>query len=155
VKVFDRDNTEFRKKPMAKKNKHDARALGEPTAVEAPAVLTSSEPIPQVDIGGLAEEVSSFIAQRDSLSQRLAEEIAATEKKLAELKHTAAMLFPKLEQAQSVETQRKPKAARQIKATKASSQAVNPDLSSRTLSSEAGRSREGEQASAPHEPHLD
>lgn len=42
----------------------------------------------------LLDEVQSFLAAREELAKKLASEIAATEKKLAELKKTAAMLFP-------------------------------------------------------------
>jgi hypothetical protein len=42
----------------------------------------------------LFEEVQAFLSQRAELAQKLADEIAATEKKLAELKKTSAMLFP-------------------------------------------------------------
>ena len=38
--------------------------------------------------------MQSFLAQREELAKKLAEEIAATEQKLAELKKTAAQLFP-------------------------------------------------------------
>ena len=39
-------------------------------------------------------EVESFLSRRDELARKLAEEIEATEKKLAELKKIAASLFP-------------------------------------------------------------
>lgn len=42
----------------------------------------------------LMEEVQFFLAQREELAKKLAEEIAATEQKLADLKKTAAQLFP-------------------------------------------------------------
>ena len=42
----------------------------------------------------LMEEVQLFLTQREELAKKLAEEIAATEQKLADLKKTAAQLFP-------------------------------------------------------------
>lgn len=42
----------------------------------------------------LTGEVQTFLSKRDELAQKLAREIEITEKKLAELKHSAAMLFP-------------------------------------------------------------
>lgn|GEM_PF-4402476 len=42
----------------------------------------------------LMAEVESFLSKRDELARKLALEIEATEKKLAELKKTAASLFP-------------------------------------------------------------
>ncbi len=42
----------------------------------------------------LMKEVQSFLGQRAALAKKLAEEIAALEAKLAELKKTAALLFP-------------------------------------------------------------
>lgn len=46
------------------------------------------------ELGGLAGEVQSFLSRRVELARKLAQEIEATEKKLAELKRTAALLFP-------------------------------------------------------------
>jgi len=42
----------------------------------------------------LLAEVQSFIQRREELARKLAEEIRATEARLAELKRTAAALFP-------------------------------------------------------------
>jgi hypothetical protein len=42
----------------------------------------------------LLAEVQSFLSKREELARKLAEEIAATEAKLAELRKTAASLFP-------------------------------------------------------------
>jgi hypothetical protein len=42
----------------------------------------------------LLAEVQSFIQRRSELAKKLTDEIAATEAKLAELKRTAAALFP-------------------------------------------------------------
>jgi hypothetical protein len=45
-------------------------------------------------LGELAAEVRAFIDRRDELASKLSQEIELTEKKLAELKRTAALLFP-------------------------------------------------------------
>jgi hypothetical protein len=50
-------------------------------------------PSPQ-ELGPLAEEVQSFLDRRGELARKLAAEIEATERKLAELRRTAAALFP-------------------------------------------------------------
>lgn len=49
-------------------------------------------PVEQPD--SLMAEVESFLSKRDELAQKIAAEIEATELKLAELKKTAASLFP-------------------------------------------------------------
>lgn len=43
--------------------------------------------------GSLAEEIQAFLARRDELAQRLVQEIAATEQRLAALRQSAALLF--------------------------------------------------------------
>lgn len=58
-----------------------------PPQTESPAVLDE-----QVD--PLMAEVEAFLSKRDELAQKIAAEIEATEQKLAELKETAASLFP-------------------------------------------------------------
>lgn len=47
-----------------------------------------------VETGTVLEEVQAFLAQRAELARKLALEIEATEKKLAELKQSAALLTP-------------------------------------------------------------
>lgn len=42
----------------------------------------------------LAAEVAAFLTQRTTLAARIAEEIAATESRLAELRRTLSMLMP-------------------------------------------------------------
>jgi hypothetical protein len=54
----------------------------------------------------LVTEVQAFLSKRGELAEKLAREIEATEKKLAELKRTAALLSP----AASVEAARDKKA---------------------------------------------
>ena len=67
---------------------------------------TTSEAVPAPDLSsalllGLAaapatlplhQEIAAFLARREELSRKVAEEIAATEVKLAELRQTAALL---------------------------------------------------------------
>jgi hypothetical protein len=69
----------------------ETAALGEPAQAEA-----SPEPPEQFSTAAdpLLGEVQSFLSKRADLAKKLADEIEATENKLAELKRTAAMLFP-------------------------------------------------------------
>ncbi len=60
------------------------------TLPEAPAV--PGEEVEQVD--PLMAEVESFLSKRDELARKIAAEIETLEQKLAELKETAASLFP-------------------------------------------------------------
>jgi hypothetical protein len=54
-----------------------------------------SPAVGQADQGGtVLEEIQAFLAQRAELARKLTEEIEATEKKLAELRQTAALLMP-------------------------------------------------------------
>ena len=78
-----------KKQPSPSKQKMPSNPTVETPIAAAETVLQAS--IPTSDLVG---EVQSFLRQRTELAQRLAEEIAITEKRLAELKQTAAMLFP-------------------------------------------------------------
>lgn len=49
---------------------------------------------PMAEGNSLLAEVEQFLQQRQELAQKLAAEIAATERKLADLRKTAAALFP-------------------------------------------------------------
>lgn len=60
------------------------------TQPDAPTV--PDEKAEQVD--PLMAEVESFLSKRDELARKIAAEIEALEQKLAELKETAASLFP-------------------------------------------------------------
>jgi hypothetical protein len=71
----------------------------------------------------LLDEVQSFLAVREELAKKLASEIAATEKKLAELKQTAAMLFP---------AAKTPPVAKEKKLKKTKSKPANPSPESAT-----------------------
>ncbi len=63
-------------------------------------------------------EVQSFLAKRAELSQKLAEEIEATEQKLVELKKTAAMLY-----SENTSSPTKDKKSKKVKAKPLSSAA--------------------------------
>lgn len=86
-------------------------------APEVPAVAASVTPEPVRAEANAAEpvdplmaEVESFLSKRDELARRIADEIAATEEKLADLKKTAASLFPEtLSGEESVQKPKKPK----------------------------------------------
>jgi hypothetical protein len=75
-----------KKKPReaAVPQNEEAPVSQEPEA--APPVAEANNP--------LLAEVQSFLSKREELARKLAEEIAATEAKLAELRKTAASLFP-------------------------------------------------------------
>ncbi len=86
---------------MAKKRHRDTQTVNapEPTpiaseAATAPPPPESESPTAAPAAPSLLDEVQSFLAQREELAKKLAEEIAATEQKLVELKKTAAQLFP-------------------------------------------------------------
>jgi hypothetical protein len=57
-------------------------------------VDTGSHDCASDELGSLADEVQSFLSRRAELAQKLTMEIEATENRLAELKRTAALLFP-------------------------------------------------------------
>jgi hypothetical protein len=71
----------------------------------------------------LMAEVETFLSKRDELARKLAEEIEATEKKLAELRKIAASLFP--ENVSSGPTDKK---AKKLK-TKTSNREAKPESS--------------------------
>lgn len=76
------------------KKKHRPSSTVESLTAEA----ASSEPVapvsPEVPATlPLHAEIAAFLARREELSRKVAEEIVATEKKLAELKQTAALLL--------------------------------------------------------------
>lgn len=146
---------------MAKKKQSDSSPAttddaAQPDTIDtAPAVSNS----PADDLGGLAQDVQEFIARREQLAQRLADEIAATEKKLAELKRTAAALFPEKESAPSPAKERKSKGVAAAKPTKRRQEAPpseSPAAAARAAAEEEPAADEGAiQEGAPHEPHLD
>ncbi len=160
---------------MAKKKQTESSPSATESTVEANAPATEAEAAePTQPLGELAKEVQDFIAQREQLAQKLAEEIAATEQKLAELKRTAVMLFPEKESAPAPAAKdRKAKVAAPPKPAKrkaetrtepANVDASEEESTSQTTANEPAGDQptenpEGESASipegAPHEPHLD
>lgn len=75
-------------------------------ATKAPEAAVIASP---ADGTPLLAEVQSFIQRREELSRKLADEIAATEAKLVELKKTAAALFPESASSASATKDKKPK----------------------------------------------
>lgn len=67
-----------------------------PVPSVSPEVQTPVEPAsePESHVDPLMAEVEAFLSKRDELAQKIAGEIEALEQKLAELKETAASLFP-------------------------------------------------------------
>jgi hypothetical protein len=59
---------------------------------------------------GLMEEIQTFMSMRDELAQKLAAEIEETERKLEELRNTAASLFPQAAKSAVEKKAKKPKA---------------------------------------------
>jgi hypothetical protein len=81
---------------MAKRkhSENHAAAAPAPAAVASDVAAHAADELSAERLGELAEEVRAFIDRREELAGKLAQEIALTEKKLAELKRTAALLFP-------------------------------------------------------------
>lgn len=68
---------------------NDAESTADVAIVEA-----ATPDFAAADALGLVAEVQSFLSKRGELAEKLAREIEATEKKLEELKRTAALLLP-------------------------------------------------------------
>ena len=85
---------------MAKKRPHESLDMSSADVTANLAANTEhqfeSQPQlpPDEPANPLMEEVQTFLNLRDELAKKLAVEIEATEQKLAELKKTAASLFP-------------------------------------------------------------
>lgn len=82
-----------------KHREHPLEKTAEPAPADAAITTTEQDPAPSSTSSPdvqepLMEEVQSFFHKRAELARKLADEIEATEQKLAELKRTAAMLFP-------------------------------------------------------------
>ena len=80
----------------------------------------------------LVDEVQAFLRQRQELAQRLAEEIAATEAKLDELRKTAALLAPESSRnspgAKDRKGKKPPRAQKRLE--KSTAGEANPELPS-------------------------
>ena len=80
---------------MSKKKRDAAVPTEESASAEINHAASANPASPDNEVATpLLAEVQSFLSKRDELARKLAEEIAATEAKLAELKRTAASLFP-------------------------------------------------------------
>jgi hypothetical protein len=83
---------------MARKKRRERQPVKPAGASKSSSASTHSEPEMSVHAltqgDPLVDEVQSFVAKRSELAKKVAEEIKTTEKKLAELRKTAAMLSP-------------------------------------------------------------
>jgi hypothetical protein len=107
-----------------------------PKAPEGALVAPSAEGMP------LLAEVQSFIQRREELARKLADEIAATETRLAELKKTAAALFPETSAPVSAPKDKKPKKLVRAKAlpSKAAVSVESADLPAEVIPTNAEQS---------------
>lgn len=148
---------------MGKKKQTESQPLPvEPVAETTPVPETQpSGAAENGQLGELGREVEAFLAQRQQLAQKLADEIAATEQKLAELKRTAAALFPQENLPPAAAKERRPKSAAAAKPAKRKAApeaaAEAPPPSSNTSANEAQPPAEPATTAepAPHEPALD
>lgn len=93
---------------MSKKKHRPSSTVETTTPEAAPLVDPSCPPVTSASAAlPLHEEIAAFLARREELYRKVAEEIASTEKRLAELKHTAALLLA--ERSESSAKDRKPK----------------------------------------------
>jgi len=106
-------------------------------------------------LGELGREVEAFLAQRQQLAQKLAEEIAATEQKLAELKRTAAALFPPESPAPAPAKDRRSKTSTAPKSAKRKANAAGPMETSDEATTGMAAELPASGEATPHEPHLD
>ena len=106
-------------------------------------------------LGELAQEVQAFVVQRDQLAQRLADEIAATELRLAELKRTAASLFPTEQVPRAVPKDRRPKTTSTGRPAKQKAELAEASEPAANASPQSSAEEPGSGTAAPHEPHLD
>jgi hypothetical protein len=67
-----------------------------PAPQASDTVESQETTVPEADVPAdpLMDEIQTFMTLRDELARKLAAEIEATEQKLAELRETAASLFP-------------------------------------------------------------
>lgn len=133
-------------------------AVNPPVLREVQEAADSQETIH--DLGLLADEIQSFLQQRQELADKLAQEIEATERKLAELKRTAAMLFPEDPSSQIPAKDRKAKKSLPTKASKPRSESAathQPTAKGQASDDDHAppETTDGNLAGAPHEPHLD
>ena len=120
---------------MAKKRLRDPETVNasEPTPAADDAAPPPEPPESRAAEGPtLLEEVQSFLAQREELAKKLAEEIAATEQKLADLKKTAAQLFPEAAAAAATKDKKAKKVSKPKPVAREPEPAVEPPPSDPT-----------------------
>ncbi len=94
---------------MAKKRQHDDPEETLTSVTQEMPTPTPTEPPLTDSTTPLMDEIQTFIAMRDELAEKLAAEIEATERRLEELKSTAASLFPQNVKAVDDKKAKKPK----------------------------------------------
>jgi hypothetical protein len=138
---------------MAKRKHSDSVAA--PTAEDVQQ-LTSvlQEPSDATDkpVDELEREVADFLARREELARRLADEIAATERRLADLRRTAALLFPEPGPPAPTKERKVKKPAAKV-AKQAAAATSTPANEGPENANEADQA--ATLSGAPHEPHLD
>lgn len=97
-----------KKRPQEQHDSNPAEIHEEPTGDQELAAESESGASENAT-ASLMDEIQSFMTLREELSQKLASEIEATELKLAELKETAASLFPQATDVAEEKKAKKPK----------------------------------------------
>jgi hypothetical protein len=115
---------------MAKKRPHEGI---EANPVEIPTQISDTETLPEQSpskepVHPLMSEIQSFMNLRDELARKLAAEIEAMEQKLAELKETAASLFPRSNESPVDRKTKKPKAKASKSESSGSANATDSNL---------------------------
>lgn len=95
---------------MAKKRQHDdVEETLPPTTEEMPTPAADEHQAKTDSNNPLMDEIQTFMSMRDELAQKLAAEIELTERRLEELKSTAASLFPENAKSTDDKKVKKPK----------------------------------------------
>jgi hypothetical protein len=117
------------------------------TALQESSTAAAEQPVDELE-----QEVAEFLARREELARKLADEIAATERRLADLRRTAALLFPESSPPPPAkERKAKKPAAKGPKQSAAPAGSPTSDVAEGTSDTEQAAPLSG----APHEPHLD
>lgn len=95
---------------MAKKKPHDDNEdVVAPAGSDTTSGTAAEDSSPKEQSHPLMEEIQTFMVMRDELAQKLAAEIEETERRLDELKQTAASLFPQPLESPDEKKAKKPK----------------------------------------------
>lgn len=108
---------------MAKKKAHeDEDEIAAQPGSEATSANENPSSADPESNSPLMEEIQTFMAMRDELAQKLAVEIEATERRLEELRKTAASLFPQASESTDDKKAKKakPKSAKESAQTDSS-----------------------------------